>query len=1540
MYVPGQAVQVYSKTSGAWVDAFITEMCPDGCIKVRYGSLQKLIPAELQPTTLRQKASSSTNAQFWIGQAVQVYSKSSNAWVTAVVREVFQDGSIHVQYTHSQNLYKVVPPELQATMVREADTSANAANTLVSSSRVAELKEESQRLNAVLAAESERLRTSEEEHQKQLVSSVPADHKAVATAKETSPEQAHGCWKCGVCTFENIDDLSECELCGARKGEASVSPSGCGNAQQPTPPTSTSPITRSDNEDLWRCLDCTFDNLMSSLRCKMCGSSRDVVENEAAMTKANDNHAEQSASQEFLKQMTSMPARPKGASHFEVSRAAPEPPIINAKLCLNSSSHQDKVCPQLPRQDLVPQRPPPDVVDVPISGSSASSSSSSIPHLKLSRKLHDQLRPYQREGISWMWQLYCGKAGGILGDDMGLGKTVQACGLIEATRLIGRMHALVIVPVTLIDQWSNEIRKWCPDCPVYVYHGSSSHRARAIRAAMRRNGGVVLTSYSIAKSEDPRLLEVSISESCYDDGTWFGKHPSDDRKNGVDSAHKKAWDVVICDEAHVMRSVSTLVGKALRKIHSTCRVLLTGTPIQNALQDLWSLMDFAQPGLLGNHSTFVKRFNDPIEKGSVRGAAASAVALKKHLCEQLWQLIKPHMLRRTKDCLEGTSVMAQPLPLKTEVVIWLHPSKDQMRTYKKVLETSDVVHEANSKTKLGIEVFRAIGLMKRLCNHPALGLPVGKPGVWHEFLSTCSKGLMDLSKLRTAEPSPRRPRKRHCKEAASASTAPATVTDQPAEPEPDGFGEDIEAGKVVERMLQGLKRDVDSIIDQSAKLRCLAALLPALNSRGHRTLIFSQGLKMMDLVEICILRRQGIKYLRIDGLTDTATRAERVHLFESEPQNYSCMLLTTRVGGYGLNLTGADRVIILDPAWNPATDMQAVDRAHRLGQEREVKTYRLIMSGLIEDKMFRLQVFKMGLTKTALDSAQQHRYFTSQEIRGLFEWTDPAVGETRRLLKDKHADVEFDAQNCDGANEGWFKAGPAVGLSNFSALYSSLASEEADALDDCSPEVRSMKATIAAADKKVQQAAEARVAAECRLTSVQEDLEKAAQQISDAAETRSKTNEAVKQCQAELSQTKRTEVALQRKSEKVEQQLADARENQARMNESRQKNEEGVALTKVQVSQTAESLVVAGQGFVKALDDVSSRLASVSSSRSGTTSVGIAVGASASSLNSSLKLYDKVRKTWQNAEAAYIALNKSFEETIDADATVFKCEADVAISTKHQNFPGCASIKEAQAALKNAEREHTRIEKMYEKDSEREVGANDSLGGMMSEFKEQIGSLADVLYALDEKTLQRDVKVVQQGLKNSVRALATSFQTVKAACDSRSKINTLYRKAAKATCLALGSYREAQARLATSAEEHNIVSKELAACKEKLSLCERRFDESKAALAEAEEQLLGQKRKRDEDKAALSELRQSMKALKTGEKDATSGRESIYKSYAKNDKSVKEELKAAKASARAYTDEQHKAIEAIQALKNEAYDPNQVQEAYESKKRPQQEDDV
>merc|ERR1719253_395320 len=203
-------------------------------------------------------------------------------------------------------------------------------------------------------------------------------------------------------------------------------------------------------------------------------------------------------------------------------------------------------------------------------------------------------------------------------------------------------------------------------------------------------------------------------------------------------------------------------------------------------------------------------------------------------------------------------------------------------------------------------------------------------------------------------------------------------------------------------MLRKLSRSAEALLNQSAKLQCLSELIPSLTKRGYRMLVFSQSVKMLDLIQILILKPNGIRCLRIDGQTDPMSRADKVAKFNNQRDRFQCMLLTTNVGGVGLNLTSADRVILVDPAWNPATDAQAVDRAFRIGQAKEVRVYRLVMSGMIEDKMFRLQVFKMGLTRTALESSQTHNYFTAREIRALFEWTEPALGETRNLLLEKH----------------------------------------------------------------------------------------------------------------------------------------------------------------------------------------------------------------------------------------------------------------------------------------------------------------------------------------------------------------------------------------------------------------------------------------------------------------------------------------------------------------------------------------------------------
>lgn len=177
----------------------------------------------------------------------------------------------------------------------------------------------------------------------------------------------------------------------------------------------------------------------------------------------------------------------------------------------------------------------------------------------------------------------------------------------------------------------------------------------------------------------------------------------------------------------------------------------------------------------------------------------------------------------------------------------------------------------------------------------------------------------------------------------------------------------------------------------SCKLRVLSVLLPQLQKRGHRCLIFSHSTRMLDLIQSCVLRVLNLKFLRIDGTIDPKDRDMKLNKFQHPESRYFCMCLSAQVGGVGLTITGADRVILCDPAWNPAMDAQAIDRVHRIGQQKEVVVYRLIGSGAIEDKMFRLQVFKRSLAQTAMAQESQVRFFSKSDLKQLFEAPDQAT---------------------------------------------------------------------------------------------------------------------------------------------------------------------------------------------------------------------------------------------------------------------------------------------------------------------------------------------------------------------------------------------------------------------------------------------------------------------------------------------------------------------------------------------------------------------
>lgn len=1163
------------------------------------------------------------------------------------------------------------------------------------------------------------------------------------------------------------------------------------------------------------------------------------------------------------------------------------------------------------------------------------------------------LRGYQREGVAWMARLYEAGKGGILADEMGLGKTVQSLTVLSGLRRAGATHALILLPVTLLEQWATEAKKWCPGWPVYTYHGTAAQRERALEGAMQPQGGILLTTYAVLKNEDSGcLLQVAVgcasasAGQTMRKGNYKRKRQEQDRdeddKEVVASTltelppcvlpwegERRPWDVVLCDEAHVMRNISTLLGRRLRDIRARCRLLLSGTPVQNALQDLWALMDFAQPGLLGNHATFVKHFSDPIDKGSVRGASPFAIGLKRHLCEQLWQLVQPHMLRRTKASVGllgegGANAQAagsgpaapmlsaalqnagslghkeDALPPKLETVVFLTPTKEQIAAYQKVLEKSEVVRTASDKSKLGFEVFQAIGLLKRLSNHPALGVPFSKKGAWNTFLQETS-GVSPASLAG-------RGRKRQHKECAedAPSAGPPAELPQAAE---DGMHEDARAGRAAEMLLQHLPRDRESLVAQSSKLSCLADMLPALAEKGHKTLIFSQGVKMLDLLEHCVLINKNLKYLRIDGQTDVQARGERVKQFQQADSQIQCMLLTTSVGGYGLNLTAADRIVILDPAWNPATDLQAVERAHRIGQKREVRVYRFVMSGLMEDKMFRLQVFKMGLAKTALDAEQPRHYFTSNEIRGLFEWCGdgPELRQTPELLLQKHGAAQDDfAKRCakeDGAEEGWLaSAGPHACLSNFSALYTAPAIRQDTAalltegkLEQGSQvQVTEMMKRLGQADEEIEEVAREQQSAQEKLEAAQAALGTVGEEVTDAVAQRSEAQEQLKQAKSELAQARRAEGQARQNLTKTLKVRAAASERLLLLDQTRRQADRAAAAATCTAEEVRDQALAAEKSCKLAADGVEAGTVSLFLEDGGS-GIGSPVVAAFNKLKATRKSLERLRRALETNRAA-------------------RDDVEVAEDTKHRSE---ASDKEC-----------TKINAAIGKAVQRLESSQEAVGKAVTCLHE-VGSSLVESFAPASGASTAQAKSAQQVAKAALKLLSTAWKGANKSQDGFVKALSARRNRAQQARNADVSCQEAEAHMVAIENEYSMSAASDASCREALDAATTKFNACEASLELAEQKaVFASKERRQQLRAGVGQAKAEVKAAKVSARQAAEGRRAVVGQFSRAEKAMIGQTgqEAVKLSAA-------EAASAVEALRAEAYDANQVEEAYQAKKK-------
>ncbi|XP_077527507.1 lymphoid-specific helicase-like isoform X3 [Haemaphysalis longicornis] len=528
------------------------------------------------------------------------------------------------------------------------------------------------------------------------------------------------------------------------------------------------------------------------------------------------------------------------------------------------------------------------------------------------------MRPYQIEGYQWLKVLYENGVNGILADEMGLGKTVQVIALVAALVESGLPGPyLVVAPLSTLPNWLSELQRFTPSLSVLLYHGTREERW-ALSPRRLAAASVVVTSYEVAMRDRARLAPVE-------------------------------WLLLVVDEAHRLKNFRCRLVRELTQYRAANRLLLTGTPLQNSLTELWALLHFLVPEIFDDLHAFESWF----DMGSLSGAndeAARFVAREEadHIVATMQEILRPFLLRRTKE-----DVVLE-LPKKTELLVFAEMSPLQEKLYKVCMDRAfQVVAEPKEDSSID-EGSVSVGRQRR----PRKPIRYVEPNEDDIYVDDSEDEDSRDSGI----------------SGSSSSSLPREERD-PLEQLRRSRNPLMDLRKVCNHpyIFRGLCEEDDGtngehLVRACGKLRLLDCMLLELRKRGHKVLLFSQMCRVLDILEdYCLLR--GFSYCRLDGSTHVEDRQQQMHRFNTDPGCF-LFLLSTRAGGLGVNLTGADTVVLYDSDWNPQCDLQAMDRCHRIGQTRPVLVYRLVTRGTVEQRMLQMAGAKRRLEKIIMQKGK------------------------------------------------------------------------------------------------------------------------------------------------------------------------------------------------------------------------------------------------------------------------------------------------------------------------------------------------------------------------------------------------------------------------------------------------------------------------------------------------------------------------------------------------------------------------------------------